>query len=172
MWVAQTLLRQISTNFYGHLDTSHNWDCMRILMDCVPLYNHHIMGLFYESMCRWISSLISEGVQVVIGIPYNASTGENHSGFHSCRNTIPEKLTCFPHHKLHSCIPKWLIFGYCHHMLFNRGVYLHIDSFFGCYIWTKFDSHYCCCIESLHYLRVQCYCFLIPSVTEIISLTS
>ena len=125
-----------------------------------------------RSMRKWINWVVFEGAQVAIGIPYDASTCEHHSDFHSCRNVIPEKLTCFPHHKLYSCIPKWLISGYCHHMLFYHGVYLLIDSFFGCYIWTKFDSHYCCCIKSFHYLRVQCYCSLVPSVSEILSLTS
>ena len=149
MLVAQEQPRRTSTNFYDHLDTWHNWDCMRVQMDYIPLHNHHIISLFCGKNCRTMC------LKVVVDSLVEHSKPDHVfpvvGSFHSCKNIFQQKCIQFNFHKSHSGILKLqkLMF-YRHIQLYF--VHFHTDSCSVSYRWTMLDMCCCCCISFLCHL--------------------
>ena len=91
-------LKEISTSFYGHLGTSHNWGCMRVLVDCVPLHNRRTIDLLGENVYKLIHWSMFLGFVV-------ASYAQIFCCFHSCNSMILQKLIWSEHCRSHSYSP-------------------------------------------------------------------
>ena len=142
-------LSKTSTSSYVHLDTPHNWDCMRVPVGCIPLHSHHTVGQFDEmahKLSYWSTLLVVSVADYRLLCVYFVDE-ENHS----CRSRIRHTLIYSQEHKSHSGRSEQQKFVLYRCKQSHQSFDVHIGSGSGCCMWTRLDMYYHCYIESSSY---------------------